>query len=75
MKQKHILLYSILIFGFTLGIHRGRLALWKDGSREPVEIYPIYAAHMPEEDRRILENGIRAETLSALTAILEDYLS
>ena len=41
MKQKHILLYSILIFGFTLGIHRGRLALWKDGSRSLWKSFPF----------------------------------
>ena len=75
MKTRHTLIYSILLFGFTLGIHNGRLALWEDGYREPVTVFPLYAQHFPEKDRQLLQCGIHAETASEVTAILEDYLS
>jgi hypothetical protein len=75
MKHFHTLLYSILLLGFTLGIHHGSVALWKDGVRTPLTVFPLCADHLPEADRQLLKNGIRAETVSEVTAILEDYLS
>lgn len=75
MKYPHTLLYSILALGFTLGIHRGKVALWKDTCPEPVAVFPLYAAHLPGEDQQLLRQGIHAETVFELTARLEDYLS
>lgn len=74
MKLPHTL-YYIALFGFTLGICQGRLALWKDGKTEPEVIYPLFAASLPEKDQQLLEEGIRAKTIAELTARLEDYLS
>ena len=75
MKNYHTLLYSILVLGFTLGIHHGSVALWEDGLRTPLAVFPLRVDHLPDADRQLLENGIRAETASEVTAILEDYLS
>ena len=75
MKHFHTLLYSILILSFTLGIQHGNLALWEDGDREPIAVFPLRADHLPEADRQLLQNGIRAESFSELTAIVENYLS
>ena len=74
MRKKHIL-YYIVALGFTLGIHRGQLALWKDGQSSPVSIFPLSTDTLPDADRKLLETGIRAENISELTACLEDYLS
>ena len=75
MKYPHTLLYSILALGFTLGIHRGKVSLWKDTCPEPIVVFPLCAAHLPAEDQQLLRQGIHAETVSELTARLEDYLS
>ena len=75
MNKKHILYYYIIALGFTLGIYRGNLALWKDGHASPVSIFPLSVDALPEADRKLLESGIRAENISELTACLEDYLS
>lgn len=74
MKLPRIL-YCIVLLGFTLGVHQGQLALWKDGQPEPVEIYPLFAATLPQQDQQLLAQGIHAESLADLTARLEDYLS
>lgn len=74
MRKKHII-YCILAAGFTLGIFRGQLALWKDGAGTPQTVYPIAAGTLPAADQQLLQHGIRAETPEEVTALLEDYLS
>ena len=68
MKTTH-LRALVLVLGFLLGIQDGRIALWKDGQAQPVEVFPI------EADRKALEEGIAIENSSELTRILEDFLS
>ena len=34
------MLCSLLLFGFLIGVHEGRIALWKDGSPEPWRVFP-----------------------------------
>ena len=75
MKIPHLYLYCILALGFTLGIYRGRVALWKDTCPEPVAVLPLHAVHLPQKDQALLQQGIHAETIAELTARLEDYLS
>ena len=74
MKQMHIL-YSITLIGFTLGVFRGHLALWKDGAQEPLKVYSVLASAFPEADQKLLSDGIRVKNESELTSLLEDYLS
>ena len=74
MKLQHILC-CILIAGFTLGIYRGQLALWKNSRPEPVEIFPLSADSLPEADRKLLEMGIPIHNAGELAERLEDYLS
>ncbi len=74
MKTTH-LRALVLVLGFLLGIQDGRIALWKDGQAQPVEVFPIQAKMLPEADRKALEEGIAIENSSELTRILEDFLS
>lgn len=74
MRSPHIL-YYIAALGYTLGIHQGQLAIWKDGQAEPVKSFPFSVAALPLEDQQLLAEGIRIENLNELTARLEDYLS
>lgn len=64
-----------LALGFLLGIQDGRIALWKDGQAQPVEIFPIPANMLPEADQKALKEGITIENSSELNRILEDFLS
>ena len=68
------LLSTALLLGFLLGIHGGRLTLWRDGQAHPEQIYDIRADTLPPADRILLRRGIRAETREELWQILENYL-
>jgi hypothetical protein len=68
-------LYCILCFGFLLGIHDGRIALWKGDDPEPVKVFPYFASMLPEADQRALQNGIHLDEDADLRKLLEDYLS
>lgn len=68
-------LCSAALFSFLLGVHEGRIALWKDEDPQPVKVFPYYARMLPAADRRALEEGIRFESVDELVRMLEDYLS
>ena len=68
--------YSLLlVMGFLLGIYEGHIALWKDGSTEPVEVFPFRAGMLPPADQNKLRDGIRIENPQQLASLMEDYLS
>ena len=64
-----------LLAGMILGAYRGRIALWNDGSAEPVTVYPRQISMLPEADQQRLTVGIPIENQSRLHSLLEDYLS
>ena len=68
-------LYMILIFGFLLGISDGYVALWKDGTEKPLEVFPYQARFLPVADQQALEKGIHLDSVDELNRLLEDYLS
>ena len=68
-------LFLALILGFILGIRDGYVALWKDGSGNPVEVFPYQARFLPPSDQLALENGIHLDSAEELNRLLEDYLS
>lgn len=74
MKTTHLRALA-LVLGFLLGIQGGRIALWKDGQAQPVEVFPIPVKMLPEADQKALEEGIAIENSGELTRILEDFLS
>ena len=74
MKKKTILAQFLLI-GFLLGIHNGRIALWKDPDPEPCKVFPYSAAVLPKEVREALQKGIVIESESDLDRLLENLLS
>lgn len=73
--KKLSILYSILCFGFLLGIHEGKIALWKDNDPEPYKVFPYYASLLPKADRNALKKGIYLENEDQLRKLVEDYLS
>lgn len=72
MKQT---LLALMLLGFTLGCHKGYLALWRDGYPDPYQVYPYKAALLPPEDQQLLEEGIHVPGERELQQVLEDYLS
>lgn len=73
--SKRTVLANILLFGFLLGIHEGKIALWKDNQKKPMKVFPYQASILPEEDQKRLEEGIHVDSLNELYKLVEDYLS
>ena len=68
-------LTAILLLGFILGIHKGNVALWKDGRKDPIKVFPYQASLLPEEDQKRLEQGVHVDSLNQLRKLIEDYFS
>ena len=73
MKYGNILV--ALALSFLLGVQNGYIALWKDGSPDPVKVFAYRAEMLPEVDQKALEKGITIPSGSILARYLEDYLS
>ena len=69
------LVYLTLILSFLLGIHEGKLALWKEGESLPEIVFPCCADFLPEADRQALSKGIPIGSREELASLLEDYVS
>ena len=65
----------VLLAGFLLGLHDGRLTLWREGTAHPEQVYDIRADSLPPADQIKLRRGIRVESRQELWEILENYLS
>ncbi len=68
------LLCTVILSGFLLGIHNGRVALWKDQDPQPVRVFPYFAAALPEPLQRALCQGIPLESMDDLEDLMEKYL-
>ncbi len=77
MKKQHLSrhLCTFLLLGFLLGVHEGRIALWKDGIQQPWRIFPYPYAVLPSETQAELKKGIRIDTMEDLDRLLENLLS
>ncbi len=73
--KRHFLLYYTVLFGFLLGIHKGKIALWKDNWSQPIQVFPYSATILPKADQEKLAKGIHVDTLDELYQLVEDYLS
>lgn len=71
MKKKLLL----LALTFTLGIHGGHIALWRDGEATPLRVFPVRAEMLPPTDYEALQRGIHFENEAELARAIEDYLS
>ncbi len=75
MKRKTSNLAALVVLGgFLLGIHEGKVTLWRDGSSHPEQVFDIRADSLPPADRLRLTHGIRVEGSEELWTILENYI-
>ncbi len=73
--KKNAFLQVVLLLSFLLGIKDGYIALWKEGTSEPLHVFPYQAEMLPKADHDALKNGIKIDKKSDLYQLLEDYLS
>ena len=77
MKQKTAsqILCCALLWSFLLGVHDGRLAMWKDDDPTPCKIFPCPVVVLPKNVQQQLKNGIALETIEDVNRLLENFLS
>lgn len=71
--NKHVV--SLLLLALLLGSHKGYLALFPEGSTEPMQIFPCPVTSLPPFDQAQLEEGIPIRSETELAQRLEDYMS
>lgn len=74
MKLQKLLLH-LIVLGFLLGIHNGRVALWKDEDPEPFRVFPYPVSVLPPDVRQALEEGIHIDSEADLDRLLESFCS
>ena len=76
MKQKLLRhLCCAMLLSFLLGVHEGRLAMWKDEDPTPCKVFPCPVIVLPRPVQAQLQAGIRLETIEDVNRLLENFLS
>lgn len=70
-KQLSTLLSAAILFSFLIGIHDGRLAIWRDEDPKPVKVLPVPTVLLPGDVQDLLRQGIRVESDEELAKLLE----
>ena len=68
-------LWTLMLFGWILGIHRGYIALWDSGGSSPCAVYPYKAALLPPAEVSRLADGIAIRDEAQLQFLLTNYFS
>lgn len=69
------LLPVALLLTFFVGVHNGRLALWKDEDPTPCKVFPCPVLLLPQKVQELLKYGVRLETIEDVNRLLENFLS
>lgn len=77
MKQRMLshLCCGVIMLSFLLGVHNGRLAMWKDEDPTPCKVFPCPIVVLPGPVQEQLKSGIRLETIEDVNRLLENFLS
>ena len=76
MKNQFLknLLPVALMLTFFVGVHNGRLALWKNEDPTPCKIFPCPVILLPQKVQEQLRSGVRLETIEDVNRLLENFL-
>lgn len=58
---------------YILTEYDGRLAVFIDGENTPVTVYNTYTDTLPQQDKELIQKGIRIEGTEKLQRLIEDY--
>lgn len=73
--MKRFCCYFTLLFTFLLGSYNGYIALWKQGSTQPLQVFPYSIQSLPPADQARLQQGIPISSWEQLQMLIQDYLS
>ena len=76
MKKKQLssLICCALLATFLLGIHEGKIALWKGNDPEPIKVFDYAASNLPEEAQKQLQAGVPIKSIKELRELAKQYL-
>jgi hypothetical protein len=76
MKKKPFssLICCALLAVYLLGIHEGKIALWKGNDPEPIKVFDYEASKLPEDAQKQLQAGVPIKSIKQLRELAEQYL-
>ena len=60
---------------FVVASYNEKIAVFENGSIEPIEIFDVYVNSLPPEDIKAVNSGIHAYGSEELNRLIEDYTS
>ena len=60
---------------YTISEYQGKVAVFDNKSKLPLNIFDTYVATLPQHDRALLKEGITVTSTDELQRIIEDYTS
>ncbi len=62
-------------YKYRVSVFNGKLAVFEGNSKVPYKVYDTYVNSLPENDIRLLSEGIKTNSSSELMKIIEEYTS
>lgn len=69
------LLTLTLLLGFLIGVHNGRIGVWKDQDPTPMRTIPCPIWVLSPAQQQMLKNGIRIDSMADLEKMLTEFFS
>lgn len=67
------LLAFALVLGFLLGVHNGRIAVWKDQDPTPMRTIPCPIWVLSPTQQQMLKDGIHIDSMEDLEKMLTEF--
>lgn len=64
-----------LIFGFLIGVHNGRIGIWKAEDPTPMRTIPCPVWVLTSRQQQMLRDGIRIDSMEDLERMINDFFS
>ena len=62
-------------YKYRVSVFNGKLAVFEGDSKLPYKVYDTYITNLPEDDIKILTDGICVNSSSELNKVIEEYTS
>ncbi len=66
---------SSVKYKYRVSVFNGKLAVFEGNSKVPYKVYDTFVNSLPENDIRLLTEGIKTNSSSELMKIIEEYTS
>lgn len=66
---------TLVLLGFFIGVHNGRIAVWKNEDPEPYRVIPCPVWILSQRQQQALYSGIRIDSMADIDRFLEEFFS